>query len=186
MSKQRKFILLAAVVGIISIFLPWLTVSVFGVTNSTNGFRSYGIVVFLAFLGAAGISLMGEQSTTLDQSKWLLVLAAGAIAFIFTLLFYTNINSALGMVGTGFGLWIAILASAGVIGAAWMYKNPADNLKSGFDSLKKSIPGNQTPPPDAHPPSGSNRIAELERLINLKNEGKISEEEYQQLKSKLL
>src|SRR6266536_3200206 len=55
MSRQRKFIMIAAAAGIISVFLPWVTVSIFGESQSTNGFRSYGIVVFLAFAATRGI-----------------------------------------------------------------------------------------------------------------------------------
>ena len=181
MSKQRKYILIAAAVGIISVFLPWITIGAFGMSDSQNGFRSYGIMVFIAFAVTIAISLMGDQTKTLDQSMWMIVLIAGAVAALFTILFFTNLNDAFGVVDPGFGLWIALVASAGILGSAWLYKNRSDSLKSGFDSIKKSMPsGNSNTASDA------NRVSELERLIDLRNQGKISEEEYQQMKSKLL
>ena len=140
MSKQRKFILIAAAVGIIAVFLPWISIGAFGVKESQNGFHSYGIVVFLAFAVAVVISLIGDQTKTLDQSMWMVALVAGVIAALFTLIFFSRLNDAFGIVDPGFGIWISFIAAAGVIGAAWLYKNPADNLKSGFESLKKSMP----------------------------------------------
>jgi len=181
MSKQRKYILIAAAVGIVSVFLPWMTIGMMGMSDSTNGFRSYGIVVFIAFAGAVVISLMNDQTKTLDQTMWMIALTAGAAALIFTILFFTNLNGTFGMVSAGFGLWISLVASAGVLASAWLFKNPGDTLQSGLDSLKKSMPKGTN-----QPTTNTNRAAELEKLIDMRNQGKISEDEYQQLKSKLL
>jgi len=63
---QRKLILIAAVAGVISIFLPWITISIMGMEESVNGFRGVGFVVFLAFALAALISLLCDQSQKLD------------------------------------------------------------------------------------------------------------------------
>jgi hypothetical protein len=186
MSKQRKYILIAAAAGLISVFLPWITVGAFGMSNSVNGFRSYGIAVFIAFAVAIAISILGDQTRTLDQTMWMVALGAGAVAVLFTILFFTDLNGGFGIVDPGFGIWISLIAAVAVIGAAWMFKNPADSLKSGFDSIKKTIPvspGNTTTTTTTN---STSKISELERLIELKNQGKISEEEYQQMKSKLL
>lgn len=71
-----------------------------------------------------------------------------------------------------------------------MFKNPGDTLQDGFDSLQKNITSNtgastptNTPPPSTNRMSG---IAELERLIQLKTEGKITEEEYEEMKGKIM
>src|SRR5437867_2423094 len=187
MSKQRKFIMIAAAAGIISVFLPWITIGVFGVSQSTNGFHSYGIVVFLAFVAAGIISFMGDQTKTLDQTMWMAALATGTIALLFAIIFFTDLNGGFGIVKAGFGLWIAIVAAAAVIASAWLFKNPGDSLQRGFESLKKSIPVNSNHTnTNSNNSSNSSKMIELEKLIDMRNEGKISEEEYQQLKSKLL
>src|SRR5438067_11962991 len=111
MNKQRKFILVAAAAGIISIFLPWITVGVFGMSESTNGFHSYGVIVFLAFAGAAIVSLMADQTKTLDQIMWMLAMIAGAVSLLFTIIFFTNLSGGYGVVQAGFGIWIALIAS---------------------------------------------------------------------------
>lgn len=200
MSKQRKFILIAAAVGVISVFLPWITISagVFGMNmdQSINGFHGLGMVVFLSFAGAIVLSLVGDQTKSLEKSFWLLALIAGSLALLVILISFVNGRSGgFGVVDTGYGIgiWIALLSAIGVVGSAWMFKNPADTLKDGFDSIKQSMAtppaaptGSVTPTAPPAPPSGTSKIAELEKLVELKNQGNISEEEFQQLKSKLL
>jgi hypothetical protein len=183
MNSQRKLILVAAVAGVISVFLPWVTVSIFGESNSINGFRGIGIIVFLAFIAVAGISVMGNQSNKLDKTMWLGALGGGAIAFLFTLISFGTITDGGGMgfvsAGYGFGIWIALIASLGIVAFAWFYKNPQDNIMASLESLKKNTF-------TAGSSAGTNKISELERLIELKSQGKITEEEYRELKSKII
>ena len=51
MHRQRKFILIAAAAGVISMFLPWVSISAFGmdVGQSNNGVRGGGILIFFLF-----------------------------------------------------------------------------------------------------------------------------------------
>ena len=82
MNRQRKLILITATIGIISVFLPWVTISILGMTQSINGFRGWGILVFLAFVVAAVIALIGNQTQALEKSYWFLAMACGAIALL--------------------------------------------------------------------------------------------------------
>lgn len=191
MSKQRKFMLICAGVGIISIFLPWVSSSgIMGYGGfSFNGFRGVGIVSFLGFAGALVISLMGDQTKNLDLQMWLFGLAAGAVSVLFTLLFLTSDYLVVG--NYGFGLWIALAASVCVLGSAWMFKSPSDNLKDAFDSFKKSVSSATSQSSNAPGATNTNtsstsKVAELEKLIELKAQGKITEEEYQQMKAKIM
>jgi len=193
LNKQRKFALIAAVIGLISIFLPWISVSGFGAGYSANGFSSYGIMVFIGYLAAGIITLMGDQTKPLDKAMWLVELIAGAISLIFTLLFFTRMSGGVGYsfggagIGYGFGLWISLLASVGVLASAWMYRNPEDSLQSGFDSLKSKVAdAASSASSSGGSGGGTSKVAELERLIKLKEEGKISEEEYQEMKGKVM
>ncbi len=194
MSKQRKFILIAAVIGIISVFLPWATVSIgmFGesASESVNGFHGVGIIVFLAFIIAAIVTLTGDQTKALDKTTWMVALIAAAAALLFAVIALANTSHAgLGFVdaGFGFGIWLTLAAAIGVGASAWLFRNPADDLKSGFDDLKKKISTSTAPQsPATNTGSGSNKIAELEKLSKLRESGSITEEEYQQLKSKVL
>ena len=190
MHKQRKLILIAAAIGVISVFLPWISVSMMGMGKSINGFHGFGILVFIAFIGAGLVCLAGDQTKNLDKTMWMIAIAAGAIALLGVVISLAksanDVDGGFGFVEASFGIgiWLALIVSVAIVAVAWMFKSPEDSIKSGFESLKKSIPitnVNATPPVDK-----TNKIDELEKLIDMKNKGAITEEEYQQLKSKLL
>lgn len=199
MSKQRKLLLIAAILGIIAVFLPWITVSAsaFGVAISQqnkNGFHGMGIVVFLAFSGAAIATLVGDQRQPLEKTSWIAAMGAGVIALLFTIIVLASstgdMSGGMGLVkaGIGIGIWVALAASLGILAVAWLLKAPGESIKSGLESLKKSIAIPTAATADHHYNSfaSTDKMAELERLIKLKEAGAISEDEYQQLKEKLL
>ncbi|HEY4149224.1 MAG TPA: hypothetical protein VGM41_09855, partial [Chitinophagaceae bacterium] len=121
LNKQRKFILIAALAGIIAVFLPWVTISAgFLGSQSVNGFRGIGILAFLSFVLAGAFSLVGEQANALDKTMWVLALGAGALSLLSVIIAVANTlggSGGFGIVeaGVGFGLWIAIAASVGVV-----------------------------------------------------------------------
>ncbi len=188
LNKQRKFTLIAAIVGVISIFLPWIAVSGLGISMSENGLRSYGMMVFIGFIGAVILTIMGDQTKPLDKTMWFVELIAGAVALIFTLLFMTNLSGdTFGAAGFGIGIWISVLAAIGVLASTWLFKSPEDSLQDSFESLKSKITTATSQNISGTSSNvGTGKVAELEKLIKLKEEGKISEEEYQEMKSKIL
>lgn len=154
MNKQRKFVLIAAAVGVISMFLPWISVSLFGYTQSENGMHGIGILIFICFLASAGLAYLGDQTKNLDKSSWGIVLAAGAIALISTISFYVKASdSIMGNSLVGFGLYIGGLAAIGVLAAAYMFRSPADSLKDTFDSVKKNIESKINSQTNSAPPN---------------------------------
>lgn len=180
--KQRKFVLVAAAVGTISCFLPWASALGFTVANGLHG---KGILVFMAFIAAGVISLLGKTTDAFDKAMWMAVLIAGAIALLFTVLFMTDISGAFGA-SIGFGLWIALLSSIGVLASAWAYKSPSDTLQGGFDSLKNKVSSSLNSTGTSAQGSSPGKVDELERLIKLRDEGKITQEEYEDMKSKIM
>lgn len=140
MSKQRKFVLISAAVGFISMFLPWVSISLFGYSQSVNGMHDKGILVFICFVAAGAIAWFGEQTKNLDKTMWTVTLLAGAVAFLLTIWFYFQATSSImGSSFVGFGLYIAALAAIGIVASAYMFKSPGDNLKDGFTSIKKNF-----------------------------------------------
>lgn len=133
MSKQRKMILIAAAVGVIAMFLPWA--SVFGF--SMNGMYGWGIVVFLCFLGAVALTVMGDQTKNLEPVYWLAAVVAGGLASLIMLVNLINASSGLSYLGIGF--YGALLASFGVVVLAYMHRSAGDSLQGGYDKLKSSF-----------------------------------------------
>jgi peptidoglycan/LPS O-acetylase OafA/YrhL len=153
MNKQRKFVLIAAAVGIISMFLPWI--SFFGF--SINGMHGSGILVFLCFVVSGIIALVGDQTKNLEKTMWGITLIAGALALLIILYFLIdsgNENPFGSVTGFSFGFYLSGIAAIGVLLSAYLFRSPADNLKDSFTSMKKDIeskintPTNTTNPDD--------------------------------------
>lgn len=140
MTKQRKFLLISSAVGFVSMFLPWVSISMFGYTQSANGMHKEGIVVFLCFVTTGVIAYIEDQKKNLDKTMWTVTLLAGAIALLFTLWYYSQITTQLtGAAFVGFGLYIAAIAAIGILVSAYVFRSPTDNLKEGFDTLRNNI-----------------------------------------------
>lgn len=167
MNRQRKFVLISAAVGFISMFLPWVSISMLGYSQSVNGMHDKGILVFLCFVASGVIAYLGDQTKHLEKTMWTVTLLAGAIALLFIIWFYSQISdSVMGSSMVGYGLYIAVIAAIGILGSAYLFRSPADNLHDGINSVKKdiqnkmsntgSVHSNSTIPPPFPPESPAN------------------------------
>ena len=134
MNKQRKFILIAAAVGFIAMFLPWFDMVIF----SINGMHDKGILVFICFVVAGVIAYFGDQTKSLEKTPWFVALIAGVLATVLMVWFFLESTGTYG-VPLAFGFYIAGLAAIGVVISAYIFRSPGDDIKSGFDSLKDKI-----------------------------------------------
>jgi peptidoglycan/LPS O-acetylase OafA/YrhL len=148
MSKQRKFVLIAAAVGIIGIFCPWVTLFGFNV----NGFRGVGILIFICLLAAVVLALMGDQTKNLDKTNWMIILIASALAAIIMVI---NLFDAQ-LEFMSFGFYMTLLGTLGTLAAVFIFRSPDDNIKDGFDSLKKDF-GNKMGNTGTTNTTGNNR-----------------------------
>ena len=137
MNKQRKFILIAAAVGVIAMFLPWVRVEFFGISQSANGMHGIGFLVFLCFVGAGVVAFMGDQTKSLEKTFWFIALGCGAIASLIMVINFLRALDAISYLSIGY--YLAIIASLAVLGSAYMFRSPGDSIKGGFDSLKSDI-----------------------------------------------
>jgi len=194
LNKQRKFILIASVLGIISVFLPWVTVSVFGLSHSVNGFQGWGVFIFLLFIVSLFNALAGNQVEPLSGTSRLVAVGCGVLAILSTLMAFRgaryNLDGGLGLVdvNVGIGCISSGIVSAATILFSLIFKKSDDSLKKSIEGLKKSIvipvkavPGTR---PTVQP--ADDRIAQLEKLVRMKESGSLSEEEFQQMKSRLV
>ena len=122
--KQKLYSLIVAGIGLISLFLPWLTfkLGILG-NNSANGLRGWGILSLIGVGVVAAACFMGDKTKEFDANTKKIALAGfGGIA-LGALLFFIRKSSYAGImsdaVGTGFGLWLCLLA--GLAGLAWVY-----------------------------------------------------------------
>ena len=199
LNRQRKYILIAAAAGAIAVFLPWATISVdlfgYSASQSINGFHSYGIVVILGFMVTMIIAFTGELTKPLEKKIWMASLCTGVLSLLFNIISVTNVSSSFGNgfdfadINIGFGAWIALVASTGIVMFTSLFRNSAGDLKNSFHMLRKNF----SETTDLRQQNSNriysetiDKIDELERLSKLKDAGSLSEDEYQQLKSRVL
>ncbi len=142
MSKQRKFVLIAAAVGVVSLFLPWVRVSFFGASGSVNVMQSStGYFLFAMFVVCGVMAYLGDQTANIAKTYWIVTLICGIIAALWILLTWLGASNSVysGLSSLAFGFYLSLLSAIGVVVAAFMFRSPSDNIKDGFDSLKKDI-----------------------------------------------
>ena len=125
-------ILIAAAVGVISMFLPWVSFLGF----SVSGMHGSGILVFLCFLAAGALAYLGDQTTSLNQTNWMITLVAGGVAALIMVINFFDAGTS-GLLGIGF--YGALLASLAIVAFAFMFRSAGVSLQSGFDSLKGDL-----------------------------------------------
>jgi hypothetical protein len=104
----------------LSTFMDWYSGSGLGVSLSVIGWHTGIIGKLVFFIGLAVIALVAWRSRGFDLPasvpESLLVLGLGALATVFVLIRVINIpDSVLPADSRGVGLWIALIASLGVI-----------------------------------------------------------------------
>jgi peptidoglycan/LPS O-acetylase OafA/YrhL len=133
MSKQRKMILIAAAVGIISMFLPWWSFII-----TVNGMQTtWGVIVFLCFVAAGVVAFMGDQTKNLNQTNWMVALIAGGLAALVMVINFLSNLDLLSLLS--FGFYGALIASVAMVAATYLFRSATDNLQTGFDSLKSNL-----------------------------------------------
>ncbi len=116
--KSKLYSLILGGVALISMILPWFTVSAGGFGGiSKNGFGSWGLVALIGIGLVAAACFMGNKSATFDDMGRKLALggfgaiAGGAVIYLIRILTlgggYAGIKAS-----PGFGLFIALAAGA--------------------------------------------------------------------------
>jgi hypothetical protein len=214
MNNQRKFLLIAAAVGIIAAFLPWVSVSagMFGMSMgsvSVNGFHGVGILYCLAIVAAGIVAALGDQKALLDKNMRLVAILGGAVSIIALVIWFIDLKSSsaeggMGVVSAsvGYGFYLSAVAALAVTFIPFYIKGADDSFAGDLAKLKSSVQSIQTniatpstatntsapvtPAAPVAPPAAPDRMAELEKLIAWRAEGKITEEEFEDLKKKIL
>ncbi len=132
--KQRKYILITALVGIIGMFCPWVS---FGGLFSVNGMHGWGVLIFFAFVAAGVFAYLGNQTEMMAKNNWLIVLGCAAIAALLFLILIIQARFEFSFFG--FGFWLVLIAIGALLYFALTMKNPKDDLKQSLSDLKKEM-----------------------------------------------
>lgn len=181
--QQRKLIIIAASIGIVSIFLPWVSSFI-----SMNGFSSiYGILTFICFIACFAIALIGNQSEPLPKQNLFLELGAGGGAILLSSITLFSLLSHIVM-NPGIGVILSFFASGGILAAAWFLKRPEDSIEGSLNALKNGLASMTSSTVSASNivSKENNPLEEIEKLFQMKEKGIISEEDFKMMKSKLL
>jgi hypothetical protein len=108
--KQKLYSLVIAGIALISLLLPWQTVSFGGFGSaSANGFHSWGLLAVIGVIAVAAISWMGNKAAPYDDnSKKIAMGGFGAIALGALI----SLVSMPQFVKGGIGLWLGLIAGA--------------------------------------------------------------------------
>jgi len=140
MHKQRLAVIIAAGLGIIGTFLPWVSISLgmFG-SVSVSGIQAgwQGILVFLLFAGAGVFAFLGDdRNKPIDSAFVKFVAIAGGVSFLIILL---NVIQAIGTGALGMGIWLDLIMSLAIIAAPFVIKDSGEFSMPTKDSIKDEL-----------------------------------------------
>lgn len=127
MDKQRLAILISAIVGVLSAFLPWATVGAWGMEQSVNGLHGDGKFTLVFFGVIAGLVFVGNTAESFTKNLRVATIILGAISGLFVLINVLNFQNVLNQFGgeyfsnfgvsasLGIGIWLSLLSSVAVI-----------------------------------------------------------------------
>lgn len=111
MEKKRKLTFIAAIVGIIGSFLPWISHPFFG---SVGGLEGDGKITLILFaIAGALVFFAGNKAEPLKKGLSLVVWIAAGIAAVVGLIDLSNINET--GFSVGIGLWLVVIAGIAVV-----------------------------------------------------------------------
>lgn len=124
LTLKKLLTAIAGGLGIITLFLPWYSVSIFGTSASTNAFGDYAWIAIINLLAAAVLlllvflpekSLKNINKTIVEKERLITLILGGVMtAFSFlAMILYTS--QSYGMGSMSFGFWIMIIAGVGTI-----------------------------------------------------------------------
>jgi 4-amino-4-deoxy-L-arabinose transferase-like glycosyltransferase len=138
--KQRKFIMIAALVGAIGTFLNWFTWDTGFISGGIAGTSfGAGIITLIALIAAGVLAYLGNQKNNLDKNSWLIVLGASALASILCVIKLIS-GAGNGFGGSiGIGLILSAIGAVATLAASYIFRNPNDDLKQSLSDMKKQV-----------------------------------------------
>lgn len=147
MHKQRLAVIIAAALGVVSAFLPWVTVDM-GVLGMSMSVSASGIdandgFLSLALFVAAGIFafLGADRTKAIEAGNVKIVTILGGVITLFMLIELFRI----GISVCGFGVYLSLLAGLAVLAVPFVIKDSgeismptADSVKDEFNEMRNN------------------------------------------------
>jgi peptidoglycan/LPS O-acetylase OafA/YrhL len=140
-TKPNVLLLVVCVVLLVSIFLPWWSVSAFGFSVSSNGFHSGGVLTFIMSLVGGVLAFLEIPNA---RYRVLAIGGAGVLALLGVIIGMTDLGGGAGM---GFGMIIALIASAALIVVGFLEGRKINMFKTGGSQPPASPPPAPPAPP---------------------------------------
>jgi hypothetical protein len=109
---QRALILTASLLGALSLYLPWIKISLFGFSKLENGLHGIGILVFSLFVVTGLLTLVGDKKLPMDPLiKGINQVASSGALVGIIIFFYKASSSVMEISQVQFGLYLGAAAA---------------------------------------------------------------------------
>jgi hypothetical protein len=125
--KQRKFIMIAAAVGILMLLV-----------GLQYGLGGEGLITLIAFAAAGYFAYAGDQKKPMAKNNWLGTLGCGGLIILLFLINILRFGSIL-LKYAGFDFWLVIIAAVAIVVSAYMFRDPSQDLKASLSDMKKQV-----------------------------------------------
>lgn len=134
MHKQRLAVIVAAAIGVVAFFLPWVSFAFGSFGMSFNGSDAGGWIP-LVLAGAAGVfAFLGDDRNTPIEASYVKLVAGfgGGVTLFMIWKLFINI----GMSMSGIGVWLMLIAGVGILAVPFVIKDSGDFAMPTKDSIK--------------------------------------------------
>lgn len=122
MNKQKLYIVIVSVIGMLAAFMPWINVEAyrFSVQN-VSGIQGDGKITLVLFAVACALCFIGNKQEKLSQQFTYGLWAVGVVNVIIFFVLIMNANSfskstfGLGSVNLAHGAYLTLLAAIGIL-----------------------------------------------------------------------
>lgn len=144
---------IAALVGAVGVFLPWVRVSFWGSSFSSSGIEAWqGVIALILLLAAGVLSLIGNGISMDSKTRSTLTTFLPVLPAVLTLWVLIRVLSQ-SMVNPGIGLFLTLIGAVAcfIIGITSMSKNPAAPILNQQANAQNTNNAFQQPQPNINP-----------------------------------
>lgn len=150
MNKQKLYILISSIVGILAALMPWLSVTAFrSVTQTVSGIDGDGKITLVLFAIACALCFVGNKQEKFSQQFVYGLWAVGGLNILIFLMLFSRAGEAaksfygFGSVSLGHGAFLTFLAAVAII----LFSVEQLQLVSKVDSLIKQLTNKKSAAP---------------------------------------